>query len=70
MERKIFRPEQVDEILSRIQGTTDLTEIKDCDLVIEAVFEDLAVKKDLFSRLDQGMWTPYDFGHQHLFLLD
>ncbi len=53
VERKIFRPEQVDEILSRIQGTTDLTETKDCDLVIEAVFEDLAVKKDLFSRLDQ-----------------
>ena len=54
VERKIFRPEQVDEILSRIQGTTDLTAIKDCDLVIEAVFEDLAVKKDLFSRLDQA----------------
>jgi enoyl-CoA hydratase / 3-hydroxyacyl-CoA dehydrogenase len=52
VERKIFRPEQVDEILSRIQGATDLTETKDCDLVIEAVFEDLAVKKDLFSRLD------------------
>ncbi len=53
VERKIFRPEQVDEILSRIQGATDLTEAKDCDLVIEAVFEDLAVKKDLFSRLDK-----------------
>ena len=53
VERKIFRPEQVEEILSRIQGTTDLTETKECDIVIEAVFEDLAVKKDLFSRLDK-----------------
>jgi enoyl-CoA hydratase/3-hydroxyacyl-CoA dehydrogenase len=52
VERKIMRPEQVDEILGRIQGTTDLSETKDCDLVIEAVFEDMGVKKDLFKRLD------------------
>ncbi len=43
----------MNEILSRIHGTTDMAEIKDCDLVIEAVFEDLAVKKELFSRLDK-----------------
>ncbi len=53
VERRIFKPEQVDEILSRIHGTADTAEIKDCDLVIEAVFEDLAVKKELFSRLDK-----------------
>jgi enoyl-CoA hydratase/3-hydroxyacyl-CoA dehydrogenase len=53
VDRKIFRPEQVDEILPRIHGTVDLAETKDCDLVIEAVFEDLAVKKELFARLDK-----------------
>jgi enoyl-CoA hydratase/3-hydroxyacyl-CoA dehydrogenase len=53
VERRIFKPEQVEEILSRIQGTADMAEIKDCDLVIEAVFEDLAVKKELFSKLDK-----------------
>jgi enoyl-CoA hydratase/3-hydroxyacyl-CoA dehydrogenase len=53
VERKIFRREQVDEILSRIQTTVDLAETKECDLVIEAVFEDLAVKKALFSQLDK-----------------
>jgi enoyl-CoA hydratase/3-hydroxyacyl-CoA dehydrogenase len=52
VERKLLRPEQIDQILSRIKGTTDLAHIKDCDLVIEAVFEDLDVKKDLFTRLD------------------
>ena len=53
VERKLFRPEQVDDILARIQGTTVLTDTKDCDLVIEAVFEDMDVKKDLFRRLDE-----------------
>ncbi|MBE9571251.1 MAG: 3-hydroxyacyl-CoA dehydrogenase family protein, partial [Proteobacteria bacterium] len=53
VERKLFKPEQVDDILSRIQGTTDLGDTKDCDLVIEAVFEDMEVKKDLFVRLDE-----------------
>ncbi len=52
VERKILRPEQVDDIMERIQGTTDLADTKDCDLVIEAVFEDMKVKKDLFSTLD------------------
>jgi enoyl-CoA hydratase/3-hydroxyacyl-CoA dehydrogenase len=53
VDRKILTPEKVDEILSRVRGTTDLTEVKACDIVIEAVFEDMTVKKDLFKRLDQ-----------------
>jgi enoyl-CoA hydratase/3-hydroxyacyl-CoA dehydrogenase len=53
VKRNIFKPERVDEILSRIHGTADMSEIKDCDLIIEAVFEDQGVKKDLFSKLDQ-----------------
>ena len=53
VERKLFKHEEVDDILSRIQGTTDMAETKDCDLVIEAVFEDMSVKKDLFSKLDE-----------------
>ena len=51
VERKILKPEQADDIMSRIQGTTDLAATKDCDLVIEAVFEDMEVKKDLFSKI-------------------
>ena len=53
VERKILRSEQVKDIMARIQGTTDLADTKDCDLVVEAIFEDMDVKKDLFSRLDQ-----------------
>ena len=39
-------------ILSRITATDDLAELADCDLVIESVVEDLAVKKPLFAELD------------------
>ncbi|WP_300463273.1 3-hydroxyacyl-CoA dehydrogenase/enoyl-CoA hydratase family protein [Desulfobacula sp.] len=53
VERKILRPEQVEDIMGRIQGTTNMEDVKDCDLVIEAVFEDMNVKKELFANLDK-----------------
>jgi len=43
----------VPEIMSRWRGTTRLEDLEDCDIVIEAVFEDLSVKHDLFSRLNK-----------------
>lgn len=52
VERKLFKPEKVTEILSRITGTTDFEAVRDADLVIEAVFEDKAVKTELFKKLD------------------
>jgi 3-hydroxybutyryl-CoA dehydrogenase len=42
-----------DEILGRVSATADLTDLADCDLVIESVVEDLGVKKDLFAELDR-----------------
>ncbi len=53
VERKIFKPEKVDEILARIHVTTDISEVKDCDLIIEAVWEEMAVKKEVFRELDR-----------------
>jgi 3-hydroxyacyl-CoA dehydrogenase len=35
-----------------LTGSLDLASLADCDLVIEAVFEEMAVKKDVFARLD------------------
>ncbi len=35
-----------------ITGTTDLAALSSCDLIIEAVFEELGVKQDLFGRLN------------------
>ena len=40
-------------ILGRIEGTDQLSALADCDLVIESVVEDLAVKKELFAELDR-----------------
>ncbi len=54
VERKIFTPGQVDDILSRVTGSTDYAAVADADLVIEAVFEDKGVKSELFKKLDQA----------------
>jgi 3-hydroxybutyryl-CoA dehydrogenase len=40
-------------ILSNIKGTTKLMDLKDVDLVIEAIFENIKVKKELFEELDK-----------------
>lgn len=39
--------------LGRVRATSDLGELADCDLVIESVVEDLAVKRHLFTELDR-----------------
>lgn len=41
-----------DEVMGRLKGTTDLSELGDCDLIIEATSEDLGLKKELFNNLD------------------
>src|SRR5918993_1907073 len=40
------------EIAARVSSTDDLHALHDCDLVLESVVEDLAVKQELFTRLD------------------
>jgi 3-hydroxyacyl-CoA dehydrogenase len=47
--------QKVDEALSRITGTLDYAAIADADIVIEAAFEDMAVKQEIFHRLDAVM---------------
>jgi 3-hydroxybutyryl-CoA dehydrogenase len=42
-----------DEVVGRVTATSSLADLSDCDLVIESVVEDLAVKKDLFNELDR-----------------
>jgi 3-hydroxybutyryl-CoA dehydrogenase len=41
-----------DAAMARVRGVTDLKELADCDLVVESILEDLAVKKELFAELD------------------
>jgi 3-hydroxyacyl-CoA dehydrogenase len=47
--------EQADAAVARLQGTLAMDDLADCDLVIEAVFEDMGVKKEVFGRLDKAV---------------
>ena len=40
-------------VLGRIQRTTAVSDLKDCDLVIEAITENPKIKKELFAELDK-----------------
>ena len=53
VERGKVTEAQKAEVLERISATTNIEDLKDVDIVIEAVIEDLDVKKDVFSKLDQ-----------------
>lgn len=52
VERGRATAEERVEILGRITATDDIAALADCDLVIESVVEDLAVKVALFAELD------------------
>jgi 3-hydroxybutyryl-CoA dehydrogenase len=45
--------DQRDAIIGRVLATDDLNLVRSADLVVEAVFEDLEVKRDLWSKLDE-----------------
>ena len=49
--------QDVDKRMALLQGTLDMKALADCDLIIEAVFEDMRVKKDVFTKLD-GIAKP------------
>ena len=40
------------EIRGRLKGTTKIEDLKDCDLIVEAIIEQLPAKRELFSALD------------------
>jgi 3-hydroxybutyryl-CoA dehydrogenase len=48
---RLSQPDK-DVILGRIKGTLNISDFKDCDLVVEAVVENLELKKKVFAELD------------------
>ena len=44
--------EAADEIVARIQGTTNIDDLAGCDLVVEAIIEDAGIKKAVLAKLD------------------
>lgn len=53
VEKGVLTDEGLTDIKRRIVSTTSLEDAKDCDLVIEAIVEDLDVKRNLFKKLDE-----------------
>jgi 3-hydroxybutyryl-CoA dehydrogenase len=49
---KLQAPEK-EKIMGRIKGTTKMADLKDVDFVVEAVIEDLNLKKQVFKELDE-----------------
>jgi 3-hydroxyacyl-CoA dehydrogenase len=50
-----IKPEQVDKAMGHLTTSLDYQDFADCDLVIEAVFELMEIKKEVFGKLDAIM---------------
>ena len=51
--RGALKPEDVERRVGLMTGTTDFGSMKDADIIIEAVFEEMDIKKEVFGKLDQ-----------------
>jgi len=52
VKKEVITQQDSNSILSKIIKTTDFEDLADVDLVIEAVFEDMDVKKGIYNKLD------------------
>ncbi|APZ99602.1 3-hydroxyacyl-CoA dehydrogenase [Sphingopyxis sp. QXT-31] len=52
-----FKPEQVEQMMGLLTPTLNIEDLADCDLIIEAVYENMDVKKEIFAKLD-GIAKP------------
>ena len=53
IKKETMTEDQKNEILARIEITTDLNDLADCSLVVEAATENFEIKKQIFEKLDQ-----------------
>jgi 3-hydroxybutyryl-CoA dehydrogenase len=53
VEKGRLSPDERDTALRRLTLTTELSDLADCDLVIEAVLEELELKREVFAELDR-----------------
>ena len=47
-----LKPEQVEQAMGALKPTLAFDDLAECDLIIEAVYETMEVKKDIFNKLD------------------
>ena len=53
VEKGKITQDRKESIIKKISGTMKIEELRDCDLIIEAITEDIQLKKELFKELDQ-----------------
>ena len=53
VEKEKISKEDMDKTLNNISLTTAYDDLKDCDLIIEAIAEEMELKKDVFEKLDK-----------------
>lgn len=53
LEKKRISPDESNRLNALVTGTTDKADFADCDWVIEAVFEELGVKQDVFAEIEK-----------------
>ena len=56
LEKRRIGPDEANRLRALISGTTDLADFADCDFVIEAVFEDMSIKKQVFADLEKHVF--------------
>eukprot|EP00804_Cyclotella_cryptica_P010698 CCRYP_005496-RB/>CCRYP_005496-RB protein AED:0.01 eAED:0.01 QI:80/1/1/1/1/0.66/3/985/646 len=47
-----IHPSKLGAVMTSLQSSTSLSDLADCDIIVEAVFENLNVKREIFSKLD------------------
>jgi 3-hydroxyacyl-CoA dehydrogenase len=51
--KRRISPDEANRLRALISGTTELVDFADCDFVIEAVFEEMSIKKQVFADLEK-----------------
>jgi 3-hydroxyacyl-CoA dehydrogenase/enoyl-CoA hydratase/carnithine racemase len=53
LDKRRISPDEANRLRALVSGTTELADYADCDFVIEAVFEEMSIKKQVFADLEK-----------------
>ena len=54
VKKEVLTGTEADEVLARVAGSTSIADLFECDLVVEAIIEDVDAKREVFAELDAG----------------
>ena len=69
-EERSDHAEQQKAIRDRFPGTTSFDDLADCDIIIEAIIENIEEKRSTYAELDQHLQTGNDVRFQHFINFD